>query len=825
MAALRRGGGGRRLAGPGARPGPRQRHRPGGRARGGPRDRRAPVRLPHRQGQGRRARPDPRRRRGPGRGGARRARSRRPDPGRRQRRLGRRRRRSRRSGGSTARPAGWSTSSSRAPTVEDLAAVRRARRRADRGRRVDPAGRRPLPGARPRGRRHRGAQGAAARRGAGLPADRRGHRAAGRGVVGARDLGRASPPGVALAAALPELPLRLRARDRASCSPTTSSPTRSLPVDGALPVRRRRSRREHLDRLAAAPEREQHWRARLAEVRAVGRIGARDQPVDRSWPAPSSRALVEAGVTEVVLAPGSRNAPLAFAAYDAAAAGLLRLHTRIDERTAGFLALGLTKVGAPGGGGLHLRHRGRQPAPGDARGRARRRPAGRGHRRPAGPAARHRRQPDHRPGRDLRPAGAATSTSAPTTPRWPGPHCGLGDGPLHLNVQLDDPLVPDDRWDPAGSDGASAPPQPADRGRGGRAAPSETRSRDGLDPAPARAPSSSPATTPARRPGCSRSRRGWPLLAEPTSGSRTGANALRCYRLLLDGDARPPRSSGSWSSATRRCRRPVSRLLAATTSRCSSVPAAGRVAERPFAVDRAPRRAADGRRRRRPGWLERVARGRRRGRPRASTRCWPPRPSSRRTRSPARSAAPLPPGGLLVVGASSPIRDLDLMVAPYAVGDRRKVIANRGLSGIDGTVSHRDRRGPRPPARRRSLALMGDVTFLHDANGLVLGPDEPEPDLTIVVVNDDGGSIFAMLEQGAPEYADRYDRLFGTPARRRPRQPLRRHPHAALAGRVAPRARAGAGLAQRRDRGRRGAGPPRQPPRARRADPARLAQR
>jgi 2-succinyl-5-enolpyruvyl-6-hydroxy-3-cyclohexene-1-carboxylate synthase len=55
------------------------------------------------------------------------------------------------------------------------------------------------------------------------------------------------------------------------------------------------------------------------------------------------------------------------------------------------------------------------------------------------------------------------------------------------------------------------------------------------------------------------------------------------------------------------------------------------------------------------------------------------------------------------------------------------------------------------------------VTFLHDANGLVLGPDEPRPDLTIVVVNDDGGSIFATLEQGAEEYADRYERLFGTP--------------------------------------------------------------
>ena len=49
------------------------------------------------------------------------------------------------------------------------------------------------------------------------------------------------------------------------------------------------------------------------------------------------------------------------------------------------------------------------------------------------------------------------------------------------------------------------------------------------------------------------------------------------------------------------------------------------------------------------------------------------------------------------------------------------------------------------------------------ATGLVIGPDEPRPDLTIVVVNDDGGSIFAMLEQGDPAYADRYDRLFGTP--------------------------------------------------------------
>ena len=123
----------------------------------------------------------------------------------------------------------------------------------------------------------------------------------------------------------------------------------------------------------------------------------------------------------------------------------------------------------------------------------------------------------------------------------------------------------------------------------------------------------------------------------------------------------------------------------------------------------------------------------------------------------------LPPRGLLVVGASSPIRDLDLMVAAYAVGDQRKVIANRGLSGIDGTVSTAVGAALGRPTSSRAFALMGDVTFLHDANGLVLGPGQPSPDLTIVVVNDDGGSIFAMLEQGDPAYADRYDALFGTP--------------------------------------------------------------
>jgi 2-succinyl-5-enolpyruvyl-6-hydroxy-3-cyclohexene-1-carboxylate synthase len=54
--------------------------------------------------------------------------------------------------------------------------------------------------------------------------------------------------------------------------------------------------------------------------------------------------LLGAGVQEVVLSPGSRSAPLAYELFEADKIGLLRLHVRIDERTAGFLALGLAKA-------------------------------------------------------------------------------------------------------------------------------------------------------------------------------------------------------------------------------------------------------------------------------------------------------------------------------------------------------------------------------------------------------------------------------------------------------------------------------------------------
>jgi len=454
--------------------------------------------------------------------------------------------------------------------------------------------------------------------------------------------------------------------------------------------------------------------------------------------------LLEAGVTEVVIAPGSRNAPLSFAVYDAAAAGLLRLHTRIDERSAGFLAVGLARGGAV-------------PAVMCTSGTA----VANLH--PAMAEAAHAGLPLVAVTAD-RPARLRGTSANQTTDQVGifGPlvqtidvaeddrlMVGVGDGPVHVNVQLEEPLVPGDRWvPPAPTAGRERPPFGRFHrgGAGDRlAAGQRTVVVAGDDAGP-------PARVLAEQAG-------WPLLAEPTSGSRAGNHAIRCYRLLLDTDlGRSIERVVVLGHPT--LSRPVTRLLGRDDVEVVAAPANGAWSQRPFRVDAelgATEVDAPGD----PAWLA----------------AWKEADASVARQLDALLAAEpeltphevagavaraFPEGGLLVVGASSPIRDLDLMVPRYEVGARRKTVANRGLSGIDGVVSTAvgaslGRRST------RSLALMGDVTFLHDANGLVLGPREARPDLTIVVVNDDGGSIFTMLEQGAEEYAERFDTLFGTP--------------------------------------------------------------
>ena len=122
----------------------------------------------------------------------------------------------------------------------------------------------------------------------------------------------------------------------------------------------------------------------------------------------------------------------------------------------------------------------------------------------------------------------------------------------------------------------------------------------------------------------------------------------------------------------------------------------------------------------------------------------------------------LPTGSLLLAGPSMPIRDLDL-TAPGRSGVR--LVANRGASGIDGVVSTAV--GAALAHGGPSYALLGDLTLLHDRNGLQRGPGERAPDLTVVVLSNDGGGIFAELEHGdlgrTPAWSATVERLFGTP--------------------------------------------------------------
>ena len=124
--------------------------------------------------------------------------------------------------------------------------------------------------------------------------------------------------------------------------------------------------------------------------------------------------------------------------------------------------------------------------------------------------------------------------------------------------------------------------------------------------------------------------------------------------------------------------------------------------------------------------------------------------------------AEMPPEAALFVGSSNSVRDVDLAMSPFSRSAPLTVAANRGLAGIDGCVATAIGLALSQPSRP-AYALMGDLTFLHDSNGLLIGPHEPKPDLTIVVTNDDGGGIFTLLEPGEPSRATDFERVFGTP--------------------------------------------------------------
>ncbi|MBO0679181.1 2-succinyl-5-enolpyruvyl-6-hydroxy-3-cyclohexene-1-carboxylic-acid synthase [Mycolicibacterium sp. S2-37] len=474
--------------------------------------------------------------------------------------------------------------------------------------------------------------------------------------------------------------------------------------------------------------------------------------------------LVRGGVRDVVLCPGSRNAPLAFALADADRTGRLRLHVRIDERTAGFLAIGLAvaeraPVCVAMTSGTAVANLG-----------------------PAVVEANYARVPlivlsANRPyemlgtganqtfeqlgyfGTQVRANislglapgmhGAADDIIA-LNAQWRSATCrvlvaatGLRSanaGPVQFDIPLREPLVPpvdDDGSIPAGRpDGKPwtyTPPvtfdQPLD-----------------IDVTP------DSVVIAGHGAGVHPELADLPTVAEPTAPP--AANPLHPLALPM----LRPRQVIMLGRPT--LHRPVSALLAD-----SSVPV--------YALTTGPRwpdvsgnSQATGTRAVTsgtpdPAWLSRCAAANQhafdavRGQLAAH-------PLTTGLHVAAAVADALRPGDQLVLGASNPVRDVALVgFSPRGV----QVRSNRGVAGIDGTVSTaigaalaHDRTGG------RTLALLGDLTFVHDSSGLLIGPTEPLPrNLTIVVSNDNGGGIFELLEQGDPRFGDVASRVFGTP--------------------------------------------------------------
>ena len=473
--------------------------------------------------------------------------------------------------------------------------------------------------------------------------------------------------------------------------------------------------------------------------------------------------LVRCGVREAVLSPGSRSAPLAFALHDADRDGRLRLHVRIDERSAAFLALGLAKAsGAPvpvlttsGTATANLHPAVLEAAHADVPLlvlTADRPPELRGTGANQtvdqvglyGGAVRMFAEvgaPEERPGqnaywRALTCRAVAAATGA----------LGSRPGPVHLNLGLREPLVPEDGgWvEPLDGRPGGAPWTVLEREQPGR-------TRDDLPPRTVVVLGDCPADL---RDDALRlaQGRGFPVVAEPSS-SAAGPVVVPAAELVL--------AAEGWLAAHGPDRvlvvgrptlsRVVARLVGVATADVVgphgqwSDPA--RRAARVLPSVPAPDGPVE------DGWLESWLDAGRTARAAVAEVLAGSGLSEPVVGAEVVSAA----DGLLVVGSSKPVRDL------FLAGGREglRVLANRGAAGIDGTVSTAV--GAALAHGGPTIALLGDLTFLHDGNGLVLGPDEPRPDLTIVVVNNDGGAIFGLLEQGSPDHAAAFERVFGTP--------------------------------------------------------------
>ncbi|WP_019634595.1 2-succinyl-5-enolpyruvyl-6-hydroxy-3-cyclohexene-1-carboxylic-acid synthase [Actinomadura atramentaria] len=475
--------------------------------------------------------------------------------------------------------------------------------------------------------------------------------------------------------------------------------------------------------------------------------------------------LLRCGMTDAVLAPGSRSAPLALALHDAERAGRVRLHVRVDERSASFLGLGLAKRSA------------RPVALVCTSGTA----AANFH--PAVVEAAESGVPlivvtaDRPP--ELRATGANQTIDQVkiygTAARWsteigvPENRPGMvaywrslvsrawgvaqapAPGPVHLNAAFREPLVPDgdDTWcEPLDGDATGA----------------WTRVRAATPGSVLHVPPTrrgvlvvGDGAVNVKRYVAAASMAGWPVLSEPSGNGRYGDHALSAHHFLLGVPEfverhRPdvvvtlgkPGLSRPVLSLLRRAEEHI--VLAPDLTRW---PDPVRSATQVAPEVEIPVVSGD------DGWL-RSWRSADLAAAAAIDRVLDGVAEVSEPRLARDLAASLPGGSLLFAAASMPIRDLDQVMRP-----RRgvRIMANRGASGIDGLVSAAI--GAALAHGGRSYALLGDLAFLHDQNGLLVGAGERLPDLALVVVNNGGGGIFSLLPQAS--VPEPFERVFGTP--------------------------------------------------------------
>jgi 2-succinyl-5-enolpyruvyl-6-hydroxy-3-cyclohexene-1-carboxylate synthase len=118
----------------------------------------------------------------------------------------------------------------------------------------------------------------------------------------------------------------------------------------------------------------------------------------------------------------------------------------------------------------------------------------------------------------------------------------------------------------------------------------------------------------------------------------------------------------------------------------------------------------------------------------------------------------LPRGTTLYTGNSMPVRDLDTFF--WSSKQRIRIMGNRSANGIDGIVSSALGASAVSGQHEPTVLVLGDLSFFHDLNGL-LAARLHQLNLTIVLINNDGGGIFSFLPQAA--YAEHFEQLFGTP--------------------------------------------------------------